>query len=106
MLLAFPLFEAVLSVWPTPKSHTSTTLSAHKIDQFLTFQPSVGNRDIILERMPSNKEKNTPSNGPPPVIHKQVCFVFAPGLCTRTCKVVRSLILSNIKRKANVYKLL
>lgn len=38
------------------------------------LQPSVGNKDVILERKPSNKDQNTPSNGPAPVIHKQVGF--------------------------------
>lgn len=38
------------------------------------LQPSIGNKDVILERKPSNKDQNTLSNGPPPVIHKQVGF--------------------------------
>ena len=38
------------------------------------LQPSVGNKDAILERKPSNKDQKTPSSGPPPVIHKQVGF--------------------------------
>lgn len=38
------------------------------------LQPSVGNKDVILERKPSNKDQNTLSAGPPTVIHKQVGF--------------------------------
>jgi len=38
------------------------------------LQPSVGNKDAILERKPSNKDQNTLSGGPPAVIHKQVGF--------------------------------
>ena len=38
------------------------------------FQPSVGDKDVILERKPSNKAQNTLSSGPPPVVHKQVGF--------------------------------
>ena len=38
------------------------------------LQPSVGNKDVILERKPSNKDQNTLSAGPPAVIHKQVRF--------------------------------
>ena len=38
------------------------------------LQPSVGNEDVIQERKPSNKDQNTLSSGPPPVIHKQVGF--------------------------------
>ena len=36
------------------------------------LQPSIGNKDVILERKPSNKDQNTLFRGPPPVIHKQV----------------------------------
>ena len=38
------------------------------------LQPSVANKDVILERKPSNKDQNSLSSGPPPVIHKQVGF--------------------------------
>jgi len=38
------------------------------------FQPSVGNKDVILERKPSNKDQNTLPSRPPPVVHKQVGF--------------------------------
>ena len=39
------------------------------------LQPSVGNKDVILERKPSNKDRNKMPGGPPPVIHKQVGFL-------------------------------
>ncbi|KAL9974456.1 hypothetical protein ACROYT_G011488 [Oculina patagonica] len=67
-------------------SSTATAFDQDSVDAGKTSrneQPSTGNRDIILERKPSNKDQNTPSNGPPPVIHKQLSKKTPPKPPTR-----------------------
>ncbi|XP_022802689.1 uncharacterized protein LOC111340162 isoform X4 [Stylophora pistillata] len=58
-------------------SSTSRTSGQDNVDENKTSRNDQ-NRDKILERKPSNKDANTSSHAPPPVIHKQLSTKLPP----------------------------